>query len=81
MTRLMGDNMSSAERPWPWIVVALLRKFSNRFILSDIDIYFHRCECMLCQSKVTLINTASKAYDQCVQICAEKQWKCYDAEN
>ena len=39
---------------------------------SDIDIYFHRCECRLCQSKVTLINTASKAYDQCVQICAKK---------
>ena len=25
---------------------------------SDIDIYFHRCKCRLCQSKVTLINTA-----------------------
>ena len=37
---------------------------------SDIDIYFPRCECRLCQSNVTLINTASKAYDQCVQICA-----------
>ena len=35
---------------------------------SDVDIYFHRCECRLCQSKVTLINTASKAYDQCVQL-------------
>ena len=31
---------------------------------SDIDIYFHRCKCRLCQSKVTLINTASKTYDQ-----------------
>ena len=40
---------------------------------SDIDIYFHRCECRLCQSNVTLINTASKAYDQCDQICAKKQ--------
>ena len=40
---------------------------------SDIDIYFHRFECRLCQSKVTLINTASKASDQCVQICAKKQ--------
>ena len=29
---------------------------------SDIDIYFHRCKCRLGQSKVTLINTASKTY-------------------
>ena len=35
---------------------------------SDIDIYFHRCKC-----RVTLINTASKTYDQCVQIYAKKQ--------
>ena len=40
---------------------------------SDIDIYFHRCKCRLCQSKVTLINTASKTYDQCVQIYVKKQ--------
>ena len=42
---------------------------------SDIDIYFHRCECRLCQYKVTFINTASKAYDQCVQICAKPKKK------
>ena len=35
---------------------------------SDIDIYFHRCKCRLCQSKVTLINTASN-----IQIYAKKQ--------
>ena len=62
----MGDNMST-EGPWPGIVIALLRKFDNRIIA--IDIYFHRCECRLCQSKVTLMNTASKVYDQ---ICAKK---------
>ena len=42
---------------------------------SDIDIYFHRCKCRLGQSKVTLINTASKTYDQCVQIYAKKTMK------
>ena len=62
---------SAATRSGLGLSLALLRKFGNRIIV--IDIYFHRCESRLYQSKVTLINTASKAYDQCVQICAKKQ--------
>ena len=65
MTRLMGDNnIMSMEGRGLGLLLALLRKFGNR--IKATDIYFHRSECRVCQSKLTLINTASKAYDQYV---------------